>query len=451
MASATENGPVTRADVQASLTGEPLTQGYQPTLPNWALSTDASFLPQIYILRDLELMLTHPMVRSTYNYFCGGLAGAEIEGASDSTEIQQFGQEMCNRYWEHGMPLVQGGYEYGWLGLEPTYAEDKGGLAWTGLLPFSPLDVFLLTQGHTPVGMRVKNVPDKGNVDLWLASDGVPAKALWYAHQPRWNRFYGRSQLFGAWRPWRRLAWKDGAETVTDTGVYRFAYAGPIVKYPEEDLQISGASWPSTTADSQGKPRRFARDLARFIAEQYKSGAGVGMPSTKYPTEQGGGDKWGVELPKSTLNVAGLIEYVKYLQDQISYGIGVPPELLAASETGSGYSGRKLPLEAFLMQQQKIANAILKIFVEQIALPLVRWNFGASATFTAKVKNILQGTRQAATGATTAAPANDERPDQVPGPVSPKGAPTPPATFSLQGEARAEVVRRIAGRIRRAA
>jgi len=55
-------------------------------------------------------------------------------------------------------------------------------------------------------------------------------------------------------------------------------------------------------------------------------------------------------------------------------GIGVPNELIEAAETGSGYSGRAIPLEGFLQGQQEIANALLQLFVTQCLRPLVYWN-----------------------------------------------------------------------------
>jgi hypothetical protein len=462
MEAAIANGQpqVNRRDLELQLQAA-LTTGYQPTLPIWAMYTDAAYLPQLYILRDIELMLTHPIVNAALGYHRGGLAGAQIVAESEVPEVQEFAQDHCDRFWERGLPIVQKGDEYGWLGSEPIYAEEKGYLVWKGLLPFAPLDTTLLTAAHKMVGMRVKNVAEKGSVDLWAASPDIPCKGLWYAHNPRWHRFYGRSQLFGAWRPWRRLAWKDGAESVVDLGIYRYGVPPIAVKYPEEDLQVSataGTQPPGTTLDSQGKPRRYARDLARFIAEQLKSGAGVGLPSSKYPTDQGGGDKWGLEVPKTTLNVTGLIEYVKYLQDQICYGIGVPPELLAAAETGSGYSGRKLPMESFLMQQQKIANAILELFVLQILRPLVRWNFGPNVMVKASVKNLLERTRQMATGASVAAPGamggagnNPDRPDQVAGPNPPVPGGPPAGQPMLSLGVVSDRIKRIAEAIRRAA
>lgn len=345
-------------------------------------------------------MVIHPIVRASLNYYKSGVYGAEFWGGDDGTpqgkpicpekpEVDDFVREQCRLFWDRGVPRLQGGYDYGWIGLENKYDASGGKLRWTDLIQFSPRDTFPLTVNRELIGVRVKNVEGKGQADLFTATRDVPAKGLWYAHDPRYNALYGQSQTLGAWRPWRRLAWKDGAETVADHGVYRLAFHGPLLRYPNEDLQTAQQGVSGTTYDSQGRPRRYARDMARQIAEQAKTGAGIGLPSENYSAEMGGGKKWDMEWPKHVLNVEPLIGYAKYLHDQIAYGIGVPPELLQAAETGSGYSGRAIPLEAFLQAQQRLANAILRLFIEQVLAPLVWWNFG-EVRWHAEVKPLLQ-------------------------------------------------------------
>ncbi len=403
----TANGqPFTHDDIADVLKGGPLTEGYKSTIPLWMLQ-NSDTVPQLYLLRDIELMIVHPVVDSALQYFKGGIAGAEFEGPldpadpsgtnhlpiSDDPAVSAFCMEQCQRFWDKGVPKLQGGYEYGWIGCETLYADTTKGLAFDDLIQFSPRDVYRLTRDRKQVGVRVKNVEGQGSIDLWTGTHDVPAKGLWYAHNPRYSQYYGRSQLLSAWRPWRRLAWKDGAETNIDGGFYRSFYAGPLIKYPEEDYQAAPGS-PATSLDSQGRPRRYARDVARQLAEWYKSGAGVGLPSTKYPVEMGGGDKWDMTLHKGTLNVEGGVQYVKYLQDLIRLGIGVPPELMEAAETGSGYSGRAIPLEAWLDGQQRLADAMLTLFVREVLAPLVRWNFGP-VRFDVKVRRLLETKRKA--------------------------------------------------------
>ncbi len=422
VAVAQNNGQtVSRDSVEERLIGEPLTQGYRPSLPYWAMWNN-DIVPQLYLLRDVELMMIHPVVLNVLNYFKAGIFGAEFDIACEKSSCGEFLYDQCQRFWDVGVPLLQGGYEYGWIGTENLYVHEGNYLAWSGMCQFSPRDVFMLTQDHKPVGLRVKPIipsvstgtgmgqagpHHRRDTDLWLGTPDIPAKGLWYAHNPRYSQFYGQSQLLGAWRPWRRLAWRDAAESVIDGGIYRFAYAGPVIRYPEEDY-ASQSGTPGTTLDSQGRPRKYARDIARQLSEWYKTGAGIGLPSSKYPDGQ---DKWEFSLPESTLNVDGLINYAKYLCEQISYGVGVPPELLNAAESGSGYSGRAIPMEGFMLAQQRLANSMLNLFVGQVLKPLVKWNFG-NVKWTAKVKNLLETKRRLQMGEENTA-------QQTPAPQSP--------------------------------
>jgi hypothetical protein len=107
-----------------------------------------------------------------------------------------------------------------------------------------------------------------------------------------------------------------------------------------------------------------------------------------------------VDFPKSGLNVEHIITYIQYLMDQVRYGVGVPPELFESSESGSGYSGRSIPLEGFMQGQQRLADALLLLFVTQILAPLVRWNFGPEATFHVEVRNLMETKRRAQMGKT---------------------------------------------------
>lgn len=398
-----QNGrPLATKSVEERL-AETLTQGYVPTVP-WAVGQSGTPYPVFQLRANIEQMLWHPMVSITLEYFKSGTAGAEFWGGknpddpddekglpiSDNPKVASFVSEQCERFWDRGVPLIQeSGYPYGWSASEQVYIDDpkEGVLRWDSLKDFAPQDTYILTQDSKPIGVRVKSVKKKGDVDLWMASGQVPAKGLWYAHMPRYGQHYGRSQLMGAWLPWRRVAWRDGAEMNVDMAVYRFGYPGVVTRYPNEDLQNPPGT-PYSKADSQGLPRSSARDVMKRAADQYKAGGTVGLPSDRYPKEMGGDYKYTWEVPKTVLNPEPLDKHIKTLYDQIAYGIGVPPELMQAAETGSGYSGRMIPMEAFLDTQQRIADRLLQLFVEQVLKPLVLWNFG-DVRWEVKVKRLL--------------------------------------------------------------
>lgn len=399
-----KNGTVQEDNIDEKLMS-PFTDGYRPSTPP-AQFYNADGTPQFYILRDLQVMLTHPHVGMTLEYFKSGIAGAEFEGTCNNEEAGKFAIDQVRRFWDRGMPKLQNAYDWGWCGGENMYEESNGRLEWEDLADFHPRDTFLLTQSHTPVGIRVKNIPS-GPVDLWFADRDIPAKGLWYAHNAKFGTKHGQSQCHLAWRPWRRLASMDAAETVTDTAIYRFGFSGPVMRYPSESYKQPTTGAGGGPPLPLGTQYQYARDAARQFCEWAKAGASVALPSDKYPAEKGGDFKWILDWPDHTINVDGLLNYVQYLKKEISYGIGVPPELIEASETGSGYSGRAIPMEAFYMCQQKIADCLARLFVQQVLKPLIWRNYGEGVVFDIKVKNLLQTKKMAQMGQD---PSKQERP-----------------------------------------
>lgn len=405
----------------ANILEEEVTVGYRPVIPLEAMwLAGGGDMPQITLRRDIEFMQMHPIIATTLDYYKSGIAGAEFWGGPDQANPQganpqdpgrpiskdprvaQFVAMHVERFWRSGMPQLQeGGYPYGWAPGEHIYKESSGMLVWDHLKTFHPNDGFVLTHKNQPVGIRVKNIkesphanqPSGGLCDLWFAHGHVPAKAAWYPHRPRFNQFYGRSQLIAAWRPWRRLGWRDAVEQVIDAAVYRGGYKGPIVRHPPEDMATAQVGIPATQKDGANRSYRSARDVARQIVEWAKAGAGFTLSSAHYPANQGGGYKWDLQWPDHVMDVRPLIEAAKYLEDQIMLGIGVPPELVKSGGTGSGYSGRSIPREAFLDQQQHIADAMLEMFIEQVVRPLVLWNFG-EVPFNIQCKSLLKSQTQ---------------------------------------------------------
>jgi hypothetical protein len=442
---------LTEQQAENILTGDPISLGYKPTLP---VSTmyNADGTPALYMLRDVEVMLTHPQVCLSLDYYKSGIAPAEFEYEASHAAVEDFARKMYECFWTKCLDKVQASYEYGWGGNEALYIVEGGYLTFDGMLDFSPRDSFVLTRRHEYVGVRVKHVEGVGEVELWGPGktggywqtrveqarpmpywdpDGtqhnyrvkpgeeiwrantkfnMPAKGFWFAHRRRYNQWYGHSQLYGAWRPWKRLATQDGAEQVVDGGIYRFAYRGPTVRYPAKDDQPRGNYALGT---DMSRPLTN-RDKARELAENAKAGVSCALPSTT----QDGKYVWDMEWGGNTegFKCGDLLEYIKYLKDEISYGILVPPELLEASETGSGYSGRAIPMESFFVRQQRNAERTIEAFKEQIADPLIAWNFGPDAWCKVRVKPLL---------ATKQSQARGQDPGQQPGGSQPGEQPPP--------------------------
>ena len=353
---------------------------YHPERHEWldALQEGGRFPGMGLMLLDVGKMVVHPDVFTPYNYFKAGISNCKFKVRAGSQDQATFVHNLFTRVWKNDLDSLQLSYDYGWLGSEVLYRLKKGYLYYDTVANAHPLDCWALTHKGRYVGFSVtsstgsiKNSSYEIDKALWGPYTALPPKGLWIVHNKRWDRYYGISQLYPAWIPYRRLASRNGAIEVVDGGIYRLAYQGPIVRYPPEDFVRPGGG-------DEASDRDQSRRLASQMGEKVKAGASYALPNTR---DQQGNYKWDISFPSAqgVLNVEPLLSYETHLCKQISRGVGVPPELIEAGESGSGWSGRKIPLLGFFQAQVRIARALVKQIVRQIALPLLKFNYGGSA------------------------------------------------------------------------
>jgi hypothetical protein len=211
---------LSRDDIAEALTESRPAAGYVPTLPVSSFTAEG-YTPSIWEFeRNIEAMVAHPAVQAPLLYYRSGISGAEFEVTATSEDVRAFVETTVRDMWEKSLPDVQTSYEFSRVGCEVVY-KDEGGLAFDGLQSFSPEDCTPVVEKASKeyAGFRLRGVPDsteKEGVFLWGPAEDMPAKGFWYAHRPRFNPFYGRSQLWGAYRPWKRLCGLNGAENTTD-------------------------------------------------------------------------------------------------------------------------------------------------------------------------------------------------------------------------------------------
>lgn len=372
------------------------------------------------VLRDVENMREHPACKLPMIYYKSGIKPAKFKVKTDDSKIADFVYQQITRIWSRSLQQIQdAAYDWGWCGAEVCYTEEKSLLCYGQMKDFSPNDVMPLVKNKKFVGVRVamqgwaesiaggqvKFNETTPRLDLWSAAKADPAKGFWYAHNQRYGGYYGVTQFRGSWRPWRRLAFRGGAEETIDGGIHRFAYPGPMVRFPEGSSKL-----PKNPPPAGRDGRLENRDRVREMAESVKSGAPIGLPSTR--DEKSGQYLWDFEWPKvgEGFNPEHLVSYIKYLKDEISFGIGVPPEIMQASDTGSGYSGRAIPKEAFFLSQQNIATAIVWALDKAIIKPLVQRNFGWDKHYEIEVEPLLQSQVQQTQGG----PGGAQPPGQLP-------------------------------------
>lgn len=415
--------PSNSAEAEKVLVGAPMTLSYRPQLPYWSWQQYNLGYAFAMMWMDIEAMLMHPHLSHVYDIYKAGIHHAEHKVVANSPEIQRFVEIMLRRFWERSLEQAQLHYDYGWDGFEVCYGLEKGYLTYSHIYEFSPFDCWALTKNNHYVGVKVQNVMDAaaggGSLSLW-GPHRWPAKALWLTHNRRFNRWYGRSAVIRAHRPWRRLAIKDAAEEVVDGAFYRFGYRGPVIRYPVKAYPKRGTSGETTDQTDF----EASRENARQMAEQIKAGMSIALPGSR---DAKGEYEWMLEnMDPHNINLAPTLEYLKYLNSEIGFGIGVPPELTEAADVGSGWSGRKVPLLVFYTQMLKNARSMTWAFMRQILVPLVHWNFGPKGKFEVEVevsmpKALDQQQQQQQPGEGTP-------PGGAPGAVPPgAGPPKPPA------------------------
>jgi hypothetical protein len=420
--------PPPRKEVERALLSSGPAVGYRPTLPG-AYFSDSNDTPNLSLFyRDLPSMLMHPRVKLALNYYRSGVSNAEFRVTASSPAVQQFVEKELHRFWESSLDQITGmdhdgaGYGWGWVGCQVRYTIREGLLSCERVEGFEPRDtVPLLDARGRYLGFRVKRVygSDRGHADLWGPGCG-PAKGFWYCHRPKKGRHYGLSVCYPAWRSWSRLARRNGAENNLDLGMYKYAVQPAVVRHPDNTQQaVRQANGPAEQSDG---------DKALELAEGIKSGAAIAMKNTR---DAKGEYAWSYEPPPPGLDPTPLITNIEHLEGEIDAGIGVPSELMEAAETGSGYSGRQIPLEGYFQAQQSNATSLVRQWKEQIGGPLVAWNFGAGTWFDVEVLPLLQ-TRmesnrppQSPGGSPTADQDGSPRPSDPGGPGRPGQPPRP--------------------------
>lgn len=345
-----------------------------------ASSYDGQHLWRFYL--DIDAMLVHPAIFLPLAFVKSPVTVGEISVASKNSAVVQFAHRQWDRFKNNAIVRVlDSGYAYGWAGTEVVYDVIDGILHYDHMNFFHARDVRPLTLNDQIVGVAVMNA-EGGGAKLYSMNENIPNKGFWYAHNRAAGRHFGRSQLLSAHKYWKRLAGVDGAEETTDLGAYKYAVGFTEIRFPEEKIKVR----------RNGETVQVeARDLAREMGELLKSGANIQLPST---TDESGKEKWAIKFQTPSLSISDLLAREADLRKQISMGLGVPPELMEAAETGSGFSGRLIPMMAFLMSQQTALNDLVDSFDRFVLRPLIRVNFGPETVYTLVAKDLQDTFRE---------------------------------------------------------
>jgi len=332
-------------------------------------------------------MLTDPRVLLGLGIIKGVLlTKMKIRIDCDSQPVQDFLQRQLTRFLSRDAPIALKAVEWGYSCSEVFYKIIDGQLHYWGLRDLHPMDCRCLVAAGKVIGARIRGLKRGSATDYHRSDPLLVPKIFWHVQSRDFHPWYGRSRLFGAFIPWNET-WSDGGfRDIRRLWFYKYAYDGGIGYHP-----------PGTTRIAETGQEISNRDLMREIMEKRRTGGIVVLPDNP----EGGKRLWEILPPTPMPLPSGLMEYGEQLRVEILEGMGIPPEVVQAAQVGSGYSGRRVPEEAFYCSLQQNANELINDLDQQVLRFLVRFNFKTDVPYELTVYGLL---------------AEEETPERVPEP-----------------------------------
>lgn len=301
---------------------------------------------------DVPAMLQDNAVSIGLYTIYGPMFGAEFEVKANSKDIKTFVDNTIYRFWHHDlMRVLQHYITSGTAVAEVLYEidQDTGLWRYAGMDDFDMNDVQALRRGRQLTGARVSygsmaftGAYTQSPAIAGSTSDGYAKewnvirhpKIFWCAQRPQCGELFGRSSLEPSWNPWMEKVGAHGAISIRKLWAFANAFRGCVVKFP-----------PGGTFRRADGVEVDNQDIARELAENYCTGAGLFCPSG---SDEHGKPLWEIIDPQINGDVRGLMDYPAALDRAIWQGMGVLDEVIHAPDTGGSWSGRSGPLLVFL-------------------------------------------------------------------------------------------------------
>lgn len=358
------------------------TASYEPIRTVWWKQTRDLPLFTFFTIRD---MLRDPTVRLGLAMRAAPLFGAEfaykdgenwVPGIKACDEVVgAFVLQQLEKIWGDLQHLVSA-QVWGWAAAEVMYKLNaEGTVEYCEMLPRAAGDVRCFVTDGQISGVQFRRVQGENNVDIDFP------KSIFTSYRPEPGEFYGLSVLQGAYSPWADKWLNGGALDVRRLYMTKDSYRGASLRYPDR-------SYPDPT-----QPSGFihARDIARQIVEQVKSGGVVTLPS-EY--DAGGNPLWVFEEAKTNGGADHILQYPKDLDVEMLRGMEIPDDVLTAEATGS-WAGKTVPMQAFYSGLDVWLAQIIRDVKRCIMDYLVFLKFGPEAWYEVSTKPLaLQAMEQ---------------------------------------------------------
>ncbi len=356
----------------ALLSKRPVTADYrQAPAAGAALRVDE--LPP-FNLHVADLMRFDPQVRIGLGARNGLLMQAEVEITGDQGEVVRWVQNQWDRIWASSAHQLLRTKLYGFVPFEVMYREAKGGpfdgaIEFDGLKDRHPRDARLLVRGGEPVGFSLR-VTGSRRVQL------LAPKALVTTFDAEFGNPYGCALLERAYPPWFEKWMEGGAKKTLRLRMIKDAYIGDIFWYPpDKQIQLPGGETVSW------------RDIAREMLEARLSGGAMTLPMM-YDAD--GNKLMDYTPPQDVGGATQIFEWKRDVDVEIWKALEIPPEVIEASSTGSGFSGRSIPFVVALSAVGTELAELVRAVDRDILRPIAQLNFGVEPRYEIRPRSLVE-------------------------------------------------------------
>jgi hypothetical protein len=274
---------------------------------------------------------------------------------------------------------------YGFLPFEVVYRQAASGpfrglFEVERLIDHHPRQTRLLVAADRIVGFAREAVGDLGRISApsygggW--TDCFAPQALVCTFDAECGNPYGCALLARAYPAWHEKWMPGGAKRTLRLRMIKDAYVGDIFWYPP-DRRFELVN---------GREVSF-RDLAREIVESRHSGGALTLPLIR----DGQGHKLIDYTPPQ--GVPGYTQIFRWKSDldlEIWKALEVPPEIIQASTSGSGFSGRWIPFAVALSAVHQELAELIRCIDRDVLRPMAALNFGREPQYTIRPRSLVE-------------------------------------------------------------
>jgi hypothetical protein len=336
-----------------------------------------------------------PQVRIGLGARNGLLMAAEVDVRGPDAKTVRWVQHQWNALWHGSAHQMLRAKLYGFMPFEVAFRQAAGGefdglLEVDRLIDFHPRDARLLVAGDKIVGFTAEAsgrreppgiaAPPEREADASRSPDAhrdlFAPQALVVTFDAECANPYGCALLARAYPAWYEKWMPGGAKRTLRLRMIKDAYIGDIFWYaPDRRVEMADGTEMSW------------RDLGRQIIESRHSGGALTLPLMY---DSAGNRLCDYTPPQGVAGHTQIFNWKRDLDLEIWKALEVPPEIIQASTSGSGYSGRWIPFAVALSAVHAELAELIRCVDRDVLRPLAQLNFGRPPQYEIRPRSLVE-------------------------------------------------------------